>query len=203
MKPLIKEKDMKKRWIPHFFAIAGLLVFSVLGLGSGATRVAAAALPGAGAGTGAEAEAPQQAPGAVVVDRTVPDLLPVMPRRVAPVENIGDYARVSQAPWSAHTIIPSKNYTVVGSIVVRNTNSANVLADLMERAIAMGGHDIKNVTVTHSITDDGMQISSAIAVVIRYTNETLTVREERLPGHSPVHIITDRYLRAPQDVGTR
>ncbi|MCL2233073.1 MAG: hypothetical protein FWB99_08360 [Treponema sp.] len=188
---------MKKRWMPHFFAIAGLLVFSVLGLGSAATRpaVAAAALPAA------PAEAEAQAPGAVI-DRTVPDVMPVMPRRVAPVENIGDAARVSQAPWSAHTIIPSKNYTVVGAVVVRNTDSTSVLADLMERAIAMGGHDIKNVTVTHTITDDGAQVSSAIAVVIRYTNETLTVRES-LPDSNPAHRIVDRYIRAPRDVGIR
>ena len=187
---------MKKRWMPHFFAIAGLFAFSVLGLGSAATR------PPVVTEEPPRAEAEAHVPG-VVVDRTVPDALPVTPRRVAPVENIGDDARVSQASWSAHTLIPSKNYTVVGAVVVRNTDSTTVLADLMERAIAMGGHDIKNVTITHTITDDGARVSSAIAVVIRYTNETLTVREETLPDSNPAHRIVDRYVRAPRDVGIR
>jgi len=187
---------MRKRWMPHFMAIAGLLVFSVLGLGSGASAPATIAAP-----EPAGAEAAPAAPGAIV-DPTVPFVITAPPRRVAPVENIGDDARVSQAPWSAHTIIPSKNYTVVGAVVVRDTDSTTVLADLMERAIAMGGHDVKNVIVTHSITDDGARVSSAIAVVIRYTNETLRVREERFLNHLPEHRVEERYIHTPRDVRT-
>ena len=182
--------------MPHLFALAGLLIFSVLGLGS-ATRPDVAPPPPEAAAPAAEQV------DVTIIDRTVPEVSPIEPRRVAPVENIGDGARVSQAHWSAHTIIPSKNFTVVGSVVVRNTTSVTVLADLMERAIAMGGHDIKNVIITHTITDNGARISSAIAVVIRYTNETLTVREEGFPGVPPTHVIMERYLQAPRDVGTR
>jgi len=189
---------MRKRWMPHCIAIAGLLVFSVLGLGS------MASLPTAAAAIPTPAAEPEPAPAATapgaIVDVTMPGVISTPPRTVAPVENIGHDARVSQAPWSAHTIIPSKNYTVVGSVVVRNTDSTTVLADLMERAIALGGHDIKNVIITHSITDDGARVSSAIAVVIRYTNETLMVREERIIDD--LHRIEERYIHAPRDVRT-
>jgi len=156
---------MRKRWIPHFIAIAGLLVFGFLGLGSAATAPAAAIGAAAAPAAAPTAEAAEPAAAA-----------PAVPRVIA-VENIGDGARVSRAPWALHTAIPSKSYTVVGTIVLRTTSEVTVLADLMERAIAMGGHDIKNVIVTRTLTDDGAQLTSAIAVAIRYTNETLMVRD--------------------------
>ena len=189
---------MRKICMPHFIAIAGLAVFGFLALGS-------ASFPQLPGGAAAEptpaAPAEAAAPGAVV-DAGVPSVITAPPRTPAPVENIGTDGRVSQAPWSAHTIIPSMNYTVIGSIVVRETDSTTVLADLMERAIALGGHDIKNVIVTHSITDDGAYVSSAIAVVIRYTNENLIVRDERFFAAPAERRVEERYIYTPRDVRT-
>ena len=147
--------------MPHFIAISGLIIFSVLGMGSVATgpRVA-----------------PAPADPGVVIDAP---LAPVP--TFIPLEDIGRNARVSRAPWSAHTIIPSKSYTVVGAVVVRTTDGRTVLGDLMERAIALGGHDIKNVIITQTITDEGAPVTSAIAVAIRYTNETLRLRVDSAP----------------------
>ena len=208
---------MRKSWIPHFIAITGLLVFSVLGLGSAATTPAARRGVPAPAAAPAPAPAPEApvaaAPAAPAPAAPTPALpappaaappAPAAPAQVLPrvvaIENIGD-ARISRAPWAAHTIIPSKNYTVVGAVVVRTTNEATVLADLMERAIAMGGHDIKNVIITRTMTDDGPRITSAIAVAIRYTNETLVVRDERFPGRRPDHsIVEEQYILSPQGV---
>jgi len=75
---------------------------------------------------------------------------------------------VLRAPWSAYTIIPSKNYVVVGAIAVRNACNETFLAELMERAIGMGGHDLMNVRL--AVTTEG-RVTGATAVVIRYTDE--------------------------------
>jgi len=177
---------MKKRLIPHFIAIAGFMIFGFLALGS-------ATLPSGQGGFAPTSLAAPPAPAAEAAAEPAP-----APRAVV-IEDIGRNASVARAPWSAHSIIPSKNYSVVGAIVVRTTNSATILADLMERAIALGGHDIKNVIVTRTITDDGAEITSAIAVAIRYTNETLEVQTEEIPGFLPMHRIQERYV-IPRDV---
>jgi len=86
-----------------------------------------------------------------------------------------------RVPWSAHTIVPSKAYTVVGAVVVRDVNDATALVALKERAIAMGGHDIINVRVDRQVARVRIGeeirtmsiINTATAVVIRYTDEIL------------------------------
>jgi len=77
-----------------------------------------------------------------------------------------------RVPLSHHVLIPSKNYAVVGTIVVRDTNIWGVHADLIERAIEMGGHDVINVRV---INLEDNTLVTATAVVIRYTDETIVV----------------------------
>jgi len=84
--------------------------------------------------------------------------------------------------WSHQTNIPYKNYVVIGAVVVRNTSEQTVIADLMDAAIEMGGHDIINVRTTSTTTRMfGLRMShtinSATAVVIRYTEETLMETE--------------------------
>jgi len=90
--------------------------------------------------------------------------------------------QIGHVHWSAYTVIPSKGYVVVGAIVLRNVNLATVLADLMERAIEMGGHDIINVRISSTrpespegaVTGRGTPaINIATAVVIRFTEEVL------------------------------
>ena len=79
---------------------------------------------------------------------------------------------------SDQMISPSKDFVVIGAVVVRNTTERTVIADLKEAAIAMGGHDIINVRVTETNASFlGIRlthtIDSATAVVIMYTDETL------------------------------
>ena len=75
---------------------------------------------------------------------------------------------------SDYTVLPSKDYVVVGTVVLRNVNSQTLTADLIDAAIAMGGHDIMNLRVDWSTNLRGeRQITTASAVVIRYTDETL------------------------------
>ena len=74
---------------------------------------------------------------------------------------------------SEYTFIASKDYVVVGAVVVRNTSHETLIADLMDQAIAMGGHDVINIRVGWRDVMGGREISTATAVVIRFTEETL------------------------------
>lgn len=96
-------------------------------------------------------------------------------------------AFINRAGWSYHPLAVRKDHVIVGAIVVRNTTRAAVLGDLMDRAIAMGGHDIIHVRLTTPIGAGrtGL-IDVATAVVIRYTDETVKV---------PVKV------SAPEDIG--
>jgi len=161
---------MKKRWIGHVFALTGLLVFSVLGMGKAtAPRAVGPAVPGVGAAAAAEAPVAVAAPEAAPI---APAAVTVTPGVQHPGLGM-THTRISGSSWVPYTIIPSKNYTVVGLVVIRNTSSETFLADLMERAIAMGGHHIKNVRLSKIPTDYGFTVNAATAVAIRYTNETL------------------------------
>jgi len=80
--------------------------------------------------------------------------------------------------WAEYTIIPGKDYTVVGAVVVRITDSKTLNADLMQEAIKLGGHDIINVRV--DVEQSGMgekKVLAATAVAIKYTAETLKTKE--------------------------
>jgi len=88
---------------------------------------------------------------------------------------------VFRAPWSAYTIIPNRNYVVVGAIALRNVGSTTFLADLMERAIEMDGHDLMNVRL--AVTTAG-HVTGATAVVIRYIDEP--VAAGRSPSWAPL-----------------
>jgi len=107
---------------------------------------------------------------------------------------------IGLVPWSPYTLIPSMNYEVIGAVVVRNTTSETFLADLMDRAIAMGGHFIKNVRVSVVTSGQGRDqtrnVNVATATVIRYTDENLryTVTETFRVGDQTATITNDRLL---------
>jgi len=123
------------------------------------------------------------------------------PRPAAAVPAQPGQAEIMLVPsWSPYTLIPSVNYEVIGAVVVRNTTTETFLADLMDRAIAMGGHFIKNVRLSVVTEGEGRNavrsVNAATATVIRYTNETLTVTYTdtfRVGGHTYIidgHSIT-------------
>ena len=93
--------------------------------------------------------------------------------------------QVIGVPWASYTFLPSKHYITVGAIVLREVNQATLLVDLMERAIAMGGHDIINVRL--AVTAQG-ELTVATAVVIQYTEETvyIDIATPVLPVTAPV-----------------
>jgi len=75
---------------------------------------------------------------------------------------------------SDYTFIPSKDYVVVGTVVLRGARQETLIADLMDLAIAMGGHDVINIRVDwREATGGGREINTATAVVIRFTDETV------------------------------
>jgi len=75
---------------------------------------------------------------------------------------------------SDYTFIPSKDYVVIGTIVLRGANQDTLIADLMDMAIAMGGHDVINLRVDwRELMGGRREISTATAVVIRFTDETV------------------------------
>jgi len=80
---------------------------------------------------------------------------------------------VAKTSWAEYTVIPSKNYTVVGGIVIRATGFKTLNADLMDKAIAMGAHDIINVRVDYESATGGQKILAASAVAIKYNEQTL------------------------------
>ena len=80
---------------------------------------------------------------------------------------------VEKVTWADYTVHPSKEYTVVGAVVVRSTNSRTISADLMEKVIEIGGHDFINVRVDMEYPEDGARVLAVSAVAIRYTNESL------------------------------
>jgi len=74
---------------------------------------------------------------------------------------------------SDYTFTPSKGFVVVGAVVLREVNERTLTADLMERAIAMGGHDFINLRLDWQMVAGEAHINTASAIVIRYTDETL------------------------------
>jgi len=74
---------------------------------------------------------------------------------------------------SDYMFITSKNHEVVGAVVVRSTSHETLIADLMDQAIAIGGHDVINIRVGWRDVHGHREISTATAVVIRFTDETL------------------------------
>ena len=80
-----------------------------------------------------------------------------------------------KAAWSDHSVHSSKDYTVVGTIVIRATDPKTINADLMEKAVELGGHDIINVRydVENSGPSGQRKIVAVTAVAIKYTNDTL------------------------------
>ena len=80
---------------------------------------------------------------------------------------------VAKTEWAEYTVIPSKNYTVVGAIVIRGSGFKTLNADLMEKAISMGAHDIINVRVDYETSLSDPKILAASAVAIKYNDQTL------------------------------
>ena len=78
--------------------------------------------------------------------------------------------------WSDYTLVPSKDYVVVGAVVVRGSSIRTLNADLMEKAIEIGAHNIINVRVDIEQDYSGKKIIAASAVAIKYTDVTLKVK---------------------------
>jgi hypothetical protein len=85
-------------------------------------------------------------------------------------ENLPDPAEVVGVPWAEYTRFPAKDYTVVGTVVLRNPDMTTVIADIMERVIEMDGHDVINVRMSVDVSGG---ITAATAVAIRHTDATV------------------------------
>jgi len=72
--------------------------------------------------------------------------------------------------WSRYPTVPSKDFTIVGIVTADSSKSGTPSADLMEKAKALGAHDIINVIVD---TKNGVIVGAA-ATAIKYTNTTYT-----------------------------
>jgi len=86
---------------------------------------------------------------------------------------VSDYtvpAEITGVPWAEYTYLPTKDYSAIGAVVLRDVNRRTVMYDLMEKVIDMGGHDVINVRM--SVTQDG-EITNVTAVAIRYTADTI------------------------------
>jgi hypothetical protein len=81
---------------------------------------------------------------------------------------------VAKTGWAEYTVVPSKNYTVVGAIVIRGIGFKTLNADLMDQAIKMGAHDIINVRIDYEPSTNGPRILAATAIAIKYNDQTLT-----------------------------
>ena len=93
---------------------------------------------------------------------------------------------------SDYSFIPSKDFVVVGAVVVRNTSHQNLAADIMDAVIAVGGHDFINLRIDWrsvpgaiGVPAGAPQINNATAVAIRFTDETIIVGPEShyFPGY--------------------
>ena len=78
--------------------------------------------------------------------------------------------------WSDYTKVPNKDYVVMGAIVIRGIDIKTVNADLMEKAIALGAHNIINVRVDIEQISTGKRVIAASAVAIKYTDETIKTK---------------------------
>ena len=100
---------------------------------------------------------------------------------------------------SDYGFLASKDFTVVGAVVVRNVQQHTLIADLMDAAIAIGGHDIMNIRVDWRTIAGRTEINSATAVVIRFTDETLveetTVTQVNNGGVITTTTTTSRFVR--------
>jgi len=103
---------------------------------------------------------------------------------------------------SDYTFIPSKDYVVVGTVVLRGASQETLIADLMDMAIAMGGHDVINIRLDWREVVGRREINTATAVVIRFTDETLadetTITVVSADGTT--HTTTQRRLLRRDDV---
>jgi len=98
--------------------------------------------------------------------------------------------------WSAHPSVHASEYVVIGAIVLRNVNQSTLVADLMTQAIAMGGHDIINVRIDTVTDRRGMvTVSSASAVVIRYTGRYIEVSQNPAGDCEVMEIVIRRNTR--------
>ena len=100
-------------------------------------------------------------------------LILTMVLTVSGCRTVDPVANTHRAAWAEYTEIPNKDYTVIGAVVVRSASILTLNADLMERAIALGAHDIINVRVDTQRTGDGItRVVAGSAVAIRYTDDT-------------------------------
>jgi len=74
---------------------------------------------------------------------------------------------------SDYAFVTSKNHVIVGTVVLRSARQETLIADLMDLAIAKGGHDIINIRLDWREVMGRREINTATAVVIRFTEETL------------------------------
>ncbi|GHV17892.1 hypothetical protein AGMMS49938_18800 [Fibrobacterales bacterium] len=87
--------------------------------------------------------------------------------------------------WSEYTTVPSKDYEVVGMVIVTlsgssSTTEADISTDLMRAARDIGAHDIINVRVATKVLSYGKKELSASAIAIKYTTTLRTQAGESL-----------------------
>ena len=89
---------------------------------------------------------------------------------------------VEKVSWAEYPGIPSKDYTVVGVIILREADPSTLSSDLMERAVDMGAHDIINVRIDEERMLGNTRVVAASAIAIRYTDETLILPIQTSPN---------------------
>ena len=74
--------------------------------------------------------------------------------------------------WAAYTPTQKDyDYTIVGVIILKDTDTKTLNADLMDEAIKLGGHDVINVRVDLDYTKkDEPKILAVTALAIKYSN---------------------------------
>jgi len=121
----------------------------------------------------------------------------------APVPEATWAGPLYRAVWSHHPEFPALYYVVVGAILVRDQRRETLLETLMNQAIQMGGHDIKNVRLSRRYVRGGPGAQrgewlTATAVVIQFTSEPVRVATTDSETHAiittePVDIGGDNY----------
>jgi hypothetical protein len=87
----------------------------------------------------------------------------------------GKKGSVQKVDWSHYTAIPNKEYTVVGTIVLRPSDTKTLNADLMAEAVKLGANDVINVRLDVEIDEAGKNVVVGVtAVAIKYSDASLT-----------------------------
>ena len=96
---------------------------------------------------------------------------------------------INRGGWSEYTSPPpNRNYVVVGTVVIRDGRRSTLLADLMEKAMKMGAHDITYIRVGEASGLFRTRIHTATALAIRYVDETHEAEQGSLLVEVTYHV---------------